>query len=193
MKQLIDENQAWELMQRSISGDKEAFSLIYEAYFSPIYRYVHFRVQERSVAEDITQTVFLKVFEKLPVYRNRQHPPLAYLFTIARNKVIDYWRKNKPIESLDNENDLTKIPDASASAEETVSQSFTGKEISKALEKISPEQREVIILKFFNELSYEEIANILKKKEEAVRQLASRGLRSLREYFNQKKINLYER
>lgn len=184
MNEEIIINEALELMQKAVAGDTEAFGLIYEAYFSQIYRYIYFRVQNVAVAEDITQAVFLKVFEKLPDYQDRQRPPLAYFFTVARNKVIDYWRKNKRVESLDAENDLSKITDTTDTAEEIVSRTIAGEEISRALEKISESEREVVILKFLNELSYPEIAKLLKKNEAAIRQLASRGLKNLREYFN---------
>ncbi len=177
------------LMQRAQNGDKEAFGLIYESYFSHIYRYIYFRVQSKAVAEDITQTVFLKVFEKLSSYREKSRPPLAYLFTVARNKVIDYWRKNKQTVQ-DPEKDLSKIPETVDSAAEIISRTIAMEKISAALENIPGDQRDVIIFKYLNQLSYPEIAKLLKKKEAAIRKLASRGLNSLREYF--KGIDLYD-
>lgn len=179
-------------MRQAIAGDSGAFSVLYEEYFSPVYRYVYFRVQNKSVAEDITQTVFLKIFEKLPEYQDRQRPPLAYFFTVARNKVIDYWRKNKRIESMDDDNDLSKVADTIESAENIFSRTIATAQLSSALENIPKDQREVIILKFINEFSYEEIASLFKKKEPAIRKIASRGLENLKKYFAKKNINIYE-
>ncbi|HTX86602.1 MAG TPA: RNA polymerase sigma factor [Candidatus Nanoarchaeia archaeon] len=187
MNEEKDEFSPGELMRRAIAGDHEAFGIIYNAYFSQIYRYVYFRVRDKSAAEDIVQSVFLKVFAKLPSYEERARPPLAYLFTVARNKIIDHWRKNKPIE-LAGDNDFNGIPDPAETAEETVSRAVAMEKISRALEDISADQREVIILKFLNELSYREIAEISGKNETAVRKLASRGLKKLRQYFKQKNI-----
>jgi RNA polymerase sigma-70 factor, ECF subfamily len=188
MEEEKDNFQAFELMRRAISGDRDAFGLLYEHYFSPIYRYIYFRVQNKSVAEDITQAVFLKVFEKLPSYRDLQRPPLAYLFTIARNKVIDHWRKNKRLELFAEDNNLNLMPDTGNEPDKIIFRTSAVQELSQALENIPPEQRDVIIYKYLNELSYSEIAKLLKKKEEAIRQLASRGLKSLRQYFAAKKI-----
>jgi RNA polymerase sigma-70 factor, ECF subfamily len=183
MTEQMDKNNAAELMRLAIAGDKNAFSSIYEQYFSPVYRYIYFRVQSKVVAEDIAQAVFLKVWEKLPDYQDLKRPPLAYFFTIARNKVIDHWRQNKRVELFAEENDLDKIPDAAKTAEEIVSRGLAMEEISRVLEKISSDQQEVIILKFINELSYLEIARILRKNETAIRKIASRGLENLRKHF----------
>ena len=180
MNTKITDNQALELMQKAVIGDTEAFGALYERYFSPVYRYIFFRVRNTAVAEDITQAVFLKVFEKLPSYQDRKRPPLAFFFTVARNKVIDYWRVNKRTELLEDENDFI---DLSPSAENIFSRTIASEELSRALEKIKPDQREAIILKFINELSYPEIAVMLKKKETAVRQLVSRGIKNLRQHF----------
>ena len=188
MKQDISKNQAWELMQKSITGDEEAFGLLYQAYFSPIYRYIYFRVQNKAVAEDITQAVFLKVFEKLPQYRDRQRPPLAYLFTVARNKVIDHWRKNKFVEPLADRDNLNQLPDYSDGPEGLVSRTLAVSEISRGLENISQEQREVIIAKYINEKTYAEIAQATGKNEAAVRKIASRGLNQLRKYFKKRGV-----
>jgi RNA polymerase sigma factor (sigma-70 family) len=170
------------LMQKAKAGDKEAFSLIYEAYFSQIFRYIFFRVRDEALAEDLTQAVFLKVLEKLSDYKEKNRPPLAFFYTIARNKIIDFWRKKKEIK-FEEENDLTNFPDQTASVEEVLTKAGAGELLSRALETIKSDQREVIVLKFVNELSYEEIAVLLGKKEAAIRQLQSRGLKGLRKYF----------
>ena len=180
MKDQMTDNQALELMQKAVAGDQEAFGGLYELYFSPIYRYIFFRVRNTVIAEDIAQAVFLKVWEKLPEYQDRKHPPLAFFFTVARNKVIDYWRVNKRTELLDDEKDFT---DMTESAENIFSRTIATEQLSRALEEIKPDQREAIILKFINEYSYPEIALMLKKKETAVRQLVSRGIKNLRQYF----------
>ncbi|MDD4902464.1 MAG: RNA polymerase sigma factor [Patescibacteria group bacterium] len=186
----MNKNDPGVLMKKAKEGDDEAFSLLYEAYFSPVFRYIYFRVQDQAIAEDLTQTVFLKVYEKLPVYEDQDRPPLAYFFTIARNKVIDHWRKNKEVKLPDAENFLAQVPDPAANAEELLSRAGAEKMVSQALEILSEDQREAIILKFINELSNREIADLLDKNEEAVRQLQCRGLRNLREYFQRLEPNL---
>jgi RNA polymerase sigma-70 factor (ECF subfamily) len=179
------------LMRRAKEGDEEAFSLLYQAYFSPIYRYIYFRVNDQAMAEDLTQAVFLKVFEKLPAYEERNRPPLAYFFTIARNKVIDYWRKNKEIKFADQEKILAQVPDYQNSVERSLVKSEAAKIINQALLILPEVQQQVIIWRYLNEMDYGEIAKLLGKKEEAVRKIQSRALAKLREYF--KDNNIYER
>jgi RNA polymerase sigma-70 factor, ECF subfamily len=175
------------LMEKAKTGDNTAFGLIYKAYFSPIFRYIFFRVRNQAVAEDITQAVFLKVLEKLPSYQDKNRSPLAFFYTVARNKIIDFWRQNnREANMAENDGDLSDISDSSDSAEELLTKAGAGELISQALETIPQEQREVVILKFINELSYEEIAALLHKKETAVRQLQCRGIKSLRKYFEKK-------
>ena len=180
MKDQMADNQALELMRKAVAGDQEAFGVLYKLYFSPVYRYIFFRIRNTAVAEDLTQAVFLKVFEKLPNYQDRKRPPLAFFFTVARNKVIDYWRVNKRTEQINDENDYA---DTGESAENIFSRTLAAEQLSRVLDKINNDQREAIILKFINEYSYPEIAAIMKKKETAVRQLVSRGIKNLRQHF----------
>jgi len=180
----ITDNQALELMQKAVIGDKEAFGALYERYFSPVYRYIFFRVRNTAVAEDITQAVFLKVFEKLPKYQDRKRPPLAFFFTVARNKVIDYWRTNKRVEVLGEANDLSQIAAGEDSADKIFTRTIAMEQLSRALEKIPSDQREAVTMKFINEYSYGEIAIMLQKKEPAIRQLVSRGIKNLRKIFS---------
>jgi RNA polymerase sigma-70 factor, ECF subfamily len=171
------------LMRKAKEGDKEAFSCLYRAYFSQVFRYIYFRLQNKAAAEDLTQTVFLKVYERISAYRDKNRPPLAYFFTVAKNKVIDFWRKNKEVKLEDMEGFLARIPDTAAGAEEILFRTGAEKVLSRALEILPEEQREVIIFKFINELSNREISEVLNKTEEAVRQLQCRGIKNLRGYF----------
>jgi RNA polymerase sigma factor (sigma-70 family) len=84
------------------------------------------------------------------------------------------------------------VADTIESAENIFSRTIATAQLSSALENIPKDQREVIILKFINEFSYEEIASLFKKKEPAIRKIASRGLENLKKYFAKKNINIYE-
>src|SRR5262249_52813544 len=83
-----------ELMSLAASGDREAFGVLYAQYFTPIYRYIYVRVKTAEIANDLAQTVFLKVFERASEIEAPENP-LSYFYTVARNLVIDHWRKKK--------------------------------------------------------------------------------------------------
>src|SRR6185369_6271911 len=90
-----------ELVGRSQRGDQDAFASLYDAYIDRIYRYIYFRVTENEVAEDITSHVFLKAWEKLDTYHPGQSPFVGWLYRIAHNAIIDYYRTRKTPVALD--------------------------------------------------------------------------------------------
>jgi len=90
-----------QLVSEAKAGDSKAFGILYDAYVERIYRFVFFRVADEQTAEDITAQVFLRAWEKLGRYRIGNSPFLAWLYTIARNAVIDHYRTRKTVVSLE--------------------------------------------------------------------------------------------
>jgi len=175
------------LMKMAKEGDMEAFGCIYELYFTPVFRYIFFRLNNKHEAEDLTQTVFIKFYESSANFVEMGKNPLAYFFTIARNAVIDHSRKKKEIVMEDsvleaeagrmNEDHLKKMERKEICAK-----------VKEALGRLSGEQQEVMILRFINDLSNKEIAEFTGKSEAAIRQSQSRAIRSLRKEFENSKI-----
>jgi len=159
--------------------NNDNFKNIYENYFTPIYRYIYFRVKNRDDAEDLTQTVFLKAYKSIPDLQKITDRPLAYFFTIARNTVIDHWRKKKDI--LIEEDILDKIPTNNLNPQEMAEKTEIETMIRRAIKQLTDDQQEVIILKFINELSNQEISKLLNKSEDAIRQLQCQALKALRQ------------
>lgn len=174
-----------EAIQQAKQGDSQAFELIYKECYAPIYRYIHGRTKSREQAEDLTQDVFMKIYRNIGTVTASDHSPLAYFYTIARNTLIDFWRK-KGGDTVADDELMSELAD---SAENPMQNAHTNERsaiLYECLEKLTDDQREVITLKFINELSTEEIAEQLGKKETAVRQLQVRGLRSLGKIFKEK-------
>ncbi len=172
------------LVIKAKKGDKKAFSVIYSEFFTPIFRYIYFRVNSKEEAEDLAQNVFLKIWLALPNFETREGGQfISWCFTIARNLIIDFWKKKKEI-SLEND-ETFKISERKISeTEDNLIQSIEikniGAQIKKAVTLLGDDQQEVIVLKFINDLSNKEIADLLGKNEEAVRQIQSRALKELR-------------
>jgi RNA polymerase sigma-70 factor (ECF subfamily) len=169
------------LMRLAKNGDQSAFSQIYELYFTPVFRYIFLRVQNKSDAENLAQDVFLKAYKNIDNFQERNKEPLTLFFTIARNTVIDFWKKKKDIIMEEIEEEISENP------LEILEKHDDCKRILIVLEKLNKDQKEVIILKFISGLTNKEISQLLEKSEEAIRQLQSRGLRILRQYFRNEK------
>lgn len=169
------------LMRLAKNGDQSAFSQIYELYFTPVFRYIFLRVQNKSDAENLAQDVFLKAYKNIDNFQERNKEPLTLFFTIARNTVIDFWKKKKEIIMEEIEEEISENP------LEILEKHDDCKRILIVLEKLNKDQKEVIILKFISGLTNKEISQLLEKSEEAIRQLQSRGLRILRQYFRNEK------
>lgn len=175
------------LIELAKDGDEEAFNRLYEVCFLPISRYISFLVKDKEDVQDLIQDVFLKVYQNLHNYRNKNKSPLGYFYTIARNTIIDYWRKRKII--LENSDGvLTRITDSKGCQIELIEKKEISQIINRAIQSLTKEQQEVIVLKFINELPNREISQLLNKSEEAVRQLQSRAIKKLRQKFNELKI-----
>lgn len=171
------------LLTKAKQGDQNAFGDIYSNYFVPVYRYIYIRTgRRREDAEELTQEVFLRVFGSLSNLKIGDTNPLAYFFTSARNILIDFYRKSGRVEQVEEEI-LDNVKYEGASAAQLTERRELGEAIAEAMEILTDDQREVITLKFINELENKEIAEITGKKEEAIRQLQKRALARLRQYL----------
>jgi RNA polymerase sigma-70 factor (ECF subfamily) len=179
---LLDERR---LVQKAKSGDPDAFARLYDAYVERVYRYIYFRVSDDAATEDLTSQVFLKAWESVSRYRPGSSPFLAWLYSIARNLVIDHYRTKK--ETVDLE-DIIHITSNGPSPDEEVQKRFELQEMRKALQFLTDEQREVVTLRFIAGLSTEEVAAVMEKREGAIRALQMRALHALYQYMMEKEM-----
>jgi len=169
------------IILRAKAGDRDAFGVLYVRFVTPVYRYVILRVRLREEAEDIVQEVFRRAFIAFKRYDDRGQTPLPYLFTIARNEIIDRGKKKRQ-ESTDPV-ELDRAAGDLGNPSTDAIRSENAEELKKALETLSPDMNEAVTLRYLAELSYTEIAETMDRSEEAVRKLVSRGLQALREQF----------
>jgi RNA polymerase sigma-70 factor, ECF subfamily len=162
---------------RAVSGDSEAFAQLYTAYVDQIYRFIFFKVSDHETAEDLTSQVFLKVWQSLGNYRKRELHFGAWLFQVARNTVIDHYRTQRKTESL--ETAIATRPDPEANVKQIVDRRLTREWLWSKLDRLTEDQREVIILKFIEGLSTREAAEIMDKQQGAIRALQMRALQAL--------------
>jgi len=181
----------WELVHRSQTGDADAFACLYDAYMERIYRYIYYRVADESLAEDITSQVFLKAWERLDTYHSGSSAFIAWLYRIAHNAVIDEYRTRKVVIRLDDTRP-TEIHHEDK-VDEKVDLQFESEQLRKALQELTEEQQQVLILKFISGLSTQEIARYLGKQQGAIRALQMRALQGLARALGVGEEQVYER
>ncbi len=176
------------LILRAKKGDKNAFEELYKLFYTPVFRYIFLRTKNKDEAEDLAQTVFLKVYKSISRFESGNSAPLAYFFTVARNTIIDHWRKQGRV--IYDDELISKKSDELIDEKSDTSTREAKEIISQAMESLTDDQREVITYRFIHELETKEICELTGKKEEAVRQLQSRGLKAMREYLKTHNITL---
>ena len=134
------------LIRFSQHGDRDAFACLYDTYIERIHHYIYYRVYDREVAEDLTSLVFLRVWENLGTFKSGQAPFMGWLYRIAHNAVIDYYRTRKPFITLED------VDPQSLSHSDRVDESIDLTNLSQklvtAMDGLTGTQREVLILQF---------------------------------------------
>ncbi len=168
-----------ELIARAIQGDKEAFGDLYELYLDQIYRYAYFRVGDNNTAEDLTETAFLKAWERLQVKSEKLsiYNFRAWIYRIAHNLVIDHYRMKKQHLHLDQ---VEPLKDTDPAPETVTLNSQQGEQLAQAIAQLDPLMQEVIVCRFINQLSHAETAEIIGRNTGYVRVLQYRALQQLR-------------
>jgi RNA polymerase sigma-70 factor, ECF subfamily len=167
------------LVELATAGRFDAFASLYTRHLDAIYRYTYYRTGNAQDAEDLTEQVFIKAWEGLPHYRAVGCAFASWLYRIAHNLVIDYYRKQKSCrESIGlNETAWTTAPpestlDAVIQAEET-------DRLAAAIACLPDDYQQIITLRFIESLGHAEIAGIMDKSEAACRALQHRALSAL--------------
>jgi len=169
------------LIQKAKNGEREAFGKLYDHYMPKIYRFVLFKISIKHDAEDLTHQVFSHALEHIGSYEPHGFPLSSWLYRIASNTVIDYYRTFK------NNLDIENVPEekfAEQSGSETKFDSSLNMErVLKAIQKLDSDQQNVIIMKFVDELSNKEIAKAIEKTEGAIRVIQHRALKQLKNFL----------
>ena len=169
-----------DLVDRAQRGDRAALEDLYLIHFDRIYSYLHLSVGSRHDAEDLTTQTFVKMLESIGRFRWKSVPFSAWLFRIAHNLAMDHFRSRRrwqPEEEVPEPLGSEEI-----SAEEQALASIGNASLMELIARLSPEQRQVLTLKFVFRFSNGEAAAILGKTEGAVKSLQHRALASLQKH-----------
>lgn len=171
-------SQDLELVKRS-RVDARAFGALYDRYFPSIYKYIYFRVRIRETADDLVSTTFLRALDRIDSYREERGGFRTWLFGIARNAIIDYYRaKSRPMPHPD---EATIEEVGERSAERELIQREGNEELLALVTQLSQREQEIIGLKFGGGLSNKGIATLLGLRENHVAVILYRAVRKLRQ------------
>jgi RNA polymerase sigma-70 factor, ECF subfamily len=171
------------LVDRAQQGDRGALEELYLIHFDRIYSYLHMSVGNKHDAEDLTTQTFLKMLESIKRFRWQSAPFSAWLFRIAHNLAMDHFRARRRWQP---EADVPEPPGSEEpSAELEAMQTIGRQSMMELIEKLSPEQQQVLTLKFVFNFANADVATILEKTEGAIKSLQHRALASLQKQIAQ--------
>jgi len=178
------------LLAKIKNSDRQAFIKAYDSYVDDIYRFIYFKVGSKEEAEDLTSAAFLKSWGYLQNNSLTDYKTLKSLFyKIARNLIIDHYRKNNRWAKISiNNGTIFDINDERQNIAKQVELTLDLVVIETKLTKLKDEYQEVIILRYINELSIKEIADILDKPKGNIRVLIYRAISALRELIELDKV-----
>lgn len=174
-----------DLVKRAQKGEKEAYGLLYQKYFQKVFRYCMFNTKNEEVAKDITQESFVKAYKKLTTFStDGQWSIQAFLFTIARNLIIDNSRRKKEtnIDEYDNLESGQNLYDDFERIENS-------QKLRNVLKKLDEIERQIVMLRYFEELPSQQVAKILKMNDGALRVRTHRVLQKLKDILEYGKGN----
>jgi RNA polymerase sigma-70 factor (ECF subfamily) len=159
------------------NGDRDAFGALYDRYLDRIYRFIYYKTFSPEVTTDLTSDVFHKAYTKINTFNETRGTFSAWLYRIARNSVIDHYRTARTSVPLEDVFDLGEH-DPGQAANDVL---LTMNHVRVYLDKLTPRQREILMLRVWEEKSYAEIAEIIGGTEGSAKMAFSRVMKELRE------------
>ena len=173
-----------DLIRRAQALDPGALAELYDRYFDGIYRYAYTRIGHQADAEDLTEQVFLKMVDSIQSYRPRKGAGFSsWLYRIAHNLVVDRYRRagREAVALADHLEDRTPR----TNPELMFQTSEDRRRLFDAMQQLTPEQQQLIALRFIDNLDVDEVAHIMKRRPGAVHSMQHRALASLNRLMSQ--------
>lgn len=175
-------NDISDLIARAQKGDKDAYGEIYKIFVKRIYRFINFLVWDRQLAEDFTQETFFKGWKSITSFQEKKGASFqAFLFAIARNLVIDWQRKKKDLPIYEGMDFVSE-----EDSESDIRRSEEQKMVWDALYELEFKERHIVVLRYFEELSFCEIAKVVGVREGALRVRVHRSIAKLKKILEDK-------
>lgn len=165
-------------IQACQAGHMEMFVSLYDIYVERIYKFLYFRTFHQELAEDITSQVFLQAMAKIKSFDANKGTFQSWLYQIARNLLIDEYRKKKPTDDIENHFDIA----SNINLENETNQTLSNEALQKLLKTLPDESQELVSMRLWDELTYAEIALVTGKTEGSLKMQFSRIINKLQEH-----------
>ena len=173
-----EHTEIWDLVGRAQGGDGDAFGQLYDRYVDTVFRFIYFRINDRTLAEDFTSETFLRALRRIGTISYQGRDIGAWFITIARNIVLDHLKSARArLETPTGE--TIEGNDRAPSPEAAVIEALTSETLMAAVSKLGDEQRECVMLRFIQGLSVSETAAVMGKNDGAIKALQHRAVRKL--------------
>jgi len=163
-------------------GDEAAISQMYRQYAPGIYGYINSRVGDSAAADDLTSEVFLRALEGLAQFEYRGIPISAWLYRIAHDRIADHFRRQARRPTIPLDDDLLSTQDG---IDQEVDARLQVEQVGKAIERLTAEQHQVILLRFVAGFKLKEVAYVMDRSTDAIKMLQLRALTRLRQLVAQ--------
>ena len=170
--------ETWRLVELAQTGNGDAFGQLYDRYFDVVFRFIYFRVNDRSLAEDFTSETFLRALRRIGTITYQGRDIGAWFITIARNIVLDHMKSARHRLEITTA-DTIEGDDHAQSTEAAVMELLTSERLMQAVRQLGDEQRECVMLRFVQGLSVSETAQAMSKNDGAIKALQHRAVRKL--------------
>lgn len=165
-----------ELIARARSGNPEAAGTLYDQHHQSIFRYLFYRTGDPRTAEDLTADVFLKMVQFLPGFVGSPPAFRGWLFQIARNLSIDHLRRSNAHPLYPISEDMRSLEDL---PETSAERNLNAENLRKAMQQLTTEQQDVLLMRFVEGMPLAETARTLHKSEDSIKGLQRRALLAL--------------
>ena len=166
----------YKIIQKYRKGDREYFGVLYDKYIELIYNFIYYKTHHREITEDLTSITFTKALENLDKFKNKKGGFKPYLYRIARNNIIDYYRTKKIDLNIDDAWDIDSGQDIKIDTDIKLKVET----VKKYLQKLTTDQRDIVIMRVWQQMSYSEIADIMGKTNSSCKMAFSRAISTLR-------------
>ena len=161
---------------KSQNGDPRAFGVLYNLHIQGVYRFIYYKTHHKETAEDLTSLTFMKALEKIGTFNSEKASFKTWIYQIARNTVIDYYRQHHEVRDIEDIWDLETFEDIVRDTDTRMRL----EDVQKYLKTLKAEQREIILLRVWGNRSFKEIAEITGKTEAACKMSFKRTIEQMR-------------
>ena len=164
------------------------YEKLYKKYYGDVFNYIWYRVgHDRDLTEDLMQEVFVHAFSKLKKFQNKGYSYLTYLLKIAKNILVNYFKKKKPIIGIDNYQDIP----IEITQNQKLDRKLEAENLWKAVQNLSHNERDVILMHYKNNIKTKDIGIIIGKTTNAVKIILTRGRKKLKNHPYLKDMSNY--